>query len=85
MKPISWISPTMELLNVNDLWYQGLYLFCKNISAHYTRVTDKKMTIEEINAIVDSMTLILMEQNQIPLESINNDNGVPNTEHDSDT
>jgi hypothetical protein len=63
MREVTYINPMLKEVNVNDLWYQALLIFCQNASSHYTRETGKVMTIDEVDAFTDAMKLILIDQN----------------------
>ena len=69
MTKVVWIRDVLDAFNVNDLWFQGMRIWCKNISAHYTRVTGNKMTIVEIDECMNAMKSLMYEENKIPIET----------------
>ena len=63
---VVWIRDIMEAFNPNDLWWQGMQLFCKNISANYFSIAEKKMSVEDIDIFLLNMKDMLHEENMIP-------------------
>ena len=65
------IRDVLDAFNVNDLWHQGMIIFCRNLSRHYFRVVKSKMTIVEIDECMNAMKILMYEENGIPLETEN--------------
>ena len=66
---VVWIQDIMEAFNPNDIWWQGMTLFCKNISANYHKVTKRTMTVDEIDIFLANMKNMLYDENEIQLET----------------
>jgi hypothetical protein len=68
MNNVVWIRDVLEAFNVNDIWFQGMRIWCKNLSASYFNVTKKQMTVVEIDACMDAMKSLMYEENNIQIE-----------------
>lgn len=64
MNETIWIRPELKEFHINDIWYQGMRLFCSNLSNGYYNKTKKKLNDNDINLFLDTMRTILLEENK---------------------
>lgn len=62
---ITWIQPVLSQYHINDLWYQGMNIFCHNLSMDYQKETKVKMGKDDILLFVKTMRDILYQENGI--------------------
>ena len=69
---VVWLRDVLKAFDVNDLWFLGMRLFARNLSAHYKRTTEKKMSIVEIDECMNAMKILMYEENGIQIDTEEN-------------